>query len=65
MSPLAPGTTSGVFEQEERRAMAINRRRLIQSFALTGGVQQIGRGSRAYQSLWRFFATFPPRMEAI
>ena len=37
MSLLAPGTISGVFEKEEPRAMAINRRRLIQTFALTGG----------------------------
>ena len=27
--------------------MAINRRRLVQSLALTGAVQQIGQGSRA------------------
>jgi hypothetical protein len=45
MSPLAPGTTSGVFEQEEGRAMAINRRRLIQSFALTGACNRLVEGA--------------------
>ena len=45
MRPLVPATISGAFEKEERRAMAINRRRLIQTFALTGACNNLVRGA--------------------
>jgi len=45
MSPLAPGTTFGVFEEEEEEPMAINRRRLIQSLALTGACNRLVEGA--------------------